>query len=255
MATVPQRLVGKTALITGAASGIGRATAVRFAAEGAQVFCADIQAEAGEAAAAEIRAAGGDATFQVCDVSDEASIVACVAAAVERYGKLDNLNNIAGLGHFEESSRETLAGWNRIIGINLTGTFLFCREAIPHLLATRGSITNCASTAATKGQPWSAAYSASKGGVISLTQTLAVDYGRQGMRVNAIAPGGVDTPIAGQFTPPEGVDVSLMVRIMPLDPERFGHPDELAAGFAYLASDDASYVNGIVLRIDGGMQA
>jgi NAD(P)-dependent dehydrogenase (short-subunit alcohol dehydrogenase family) len=104
-----------------------------------------------------------------------------------------------------------------------------------------------------KGQPWRAAYSASKGGVIALTQPLAINWGKQGVRVNCVAPGGVETPIAGQFTPPDGADFELMNRIMPFT--RFGQPSELAAAFAYLASDDASYVTGVVLRVDGGMQA
>jgi NAD(P)-dependent dehydrogenase (short-subunit alcohol dehydrogenase family) len=127
------------------------------------------------------------------------------------------------------------------------------KTALPHLLATRGAIVNTASTAGTHAQPWSSAYSASKGGVIALTQTMAVSNGMQGVRVNCVAPGGVETPIAEQFSPPEGVDLAIMGRIMPF--ERMGSPDELAAAFAFLASSEASYINGITIRVDGAMKA
>jgi meso-butanediol dehydrogenase/(S,S)-butanediol dehydrogenase/diacetyl reductase len=248
-----RRFEGKVAAITGAASGIGRATAVRLAAEGAHVACLDVAADGAEATVAAITAKGGQAFALTCDVSDRDAIAAAIAATVSTAGRLDVLCNIAGLGHFVDDREETLEGWNRVIGINLTGTFLVSQAALPHLVETRGNIVNTASTAALKGQPWSAAYSASKGGVVSLTQTMAIDWGKQGVRVNCVAPGGVETPITSQFNPPEGADLALLQRIMPFD--RSGQPDELAAAFAYLASDDASYVNGIVLRVDGGMQA
>ena len=127
------------------------------------------------------------------------------------------------------------------------------KVALPHLIASKGAIVNTASTAGTHAQPWSSAYSASKGGVISLTQTMAISNGLQGVRTNCVAPGGVETPITEQFTPPEGVDLAVMARIMPF--ERFGHPDELAAAYAFLASSDASYINGITIRVDGAMKA
>jgi NAD(P)-dependent dehydrogenase (short-subunit alcohol dehydrogenase family) len=242
----------KAAAVTGAASGIGRATAVRLAEEGASVACLDLQLEAAEETAKAIIAAGGQAFAQSCNVADPADGAAAIAAVVERYGRLDVLCNIAGIGHFADDRTETLEWWNRIITVNLTGTFLMSQAALPHLIESKGTIVNTASTAGMKGQPWSSAYSASKGGVIALTQTMAVNWGRQGVRVNCVAPGGVTTPITDQFaTVPEGADLDLMTRIMPFS--RFGEPDELAAAFAFLASDEASYVNGFVMRVDGGM--
>jgi meso-butanediol dehydrogenase/(S,S)-butanediol dehydrogenase/diacetyl reductase len=247
------RFNGKVALVTGAASGIGRATAIRLASEGASVACVDRAVTGAEETAAQIVVSGAQAIAIECDVLDLTQIDAAVATTVARFGRLDVLCNIAGIGHFAKDEDETPEGWQRIIGVNLSGTYFMSRAALPHLLATKGAIVNCASTAGTNAQPWSSAYSASKGGVISLTQTMAITHGLQGVRVNAIAPGGVNTPITDQFPPPDGVDLTLMGRIMPFT--RTGEPDELAAAFAFLASDDASYVTGVVLRVDGGMKA
>jgi NAD(P)-dependent dehydrogenase (short-subunit alcohol dehydrogenase family) len=247
------RFDGKVALVTGAASGIGRATAVRLASEGAAVACVDRAVDGAEATAAGIRDKGGNALAVGCDVLELAQIDAAVARTVEQFGRLDALCNIAGIGHFAKDEEETIEGWNRILGVNLTGTYFMSRAALPHLLESKGAIVNCASTAGTHAQPWSSAYSASKGGVIALTQTMAITHGREGIRVNCIAPGGVTTAITEQFPMPEGVDLAIMARIMPF--VRMGEPEELAAAFAFLASDDASYVNGIILRVDGGMKA
>ncbi|HEX7095484.1 MAG TPA: SDR family oxidoreductase [Acidimicrobiales bacterium] len=247
------RFEGKVALITGAASGIGRATAIRLGSEGAAVACVDRAAEGAEATAATIREAGSKAIAITCDVLDLDQIRSAVARTVEELGRLDVLCNIAGVGHFAKDEEETPEGWNRIIGVNLSGTYFMSQAALPHLIATKGNIVNCTSTAGLFAQPWSSAYSASKGGVIALTQTMAITHGQAGVRVNAVAPGGVNTPIAEQFPMPEGVDPNLMTRIMPF--VRMGEPDELAAAFAFLASDEASYITGIILRVDGGMKA
>ena len=193
------------------------------------------------------------ATATTCNVRDLASIESAVAQVIDAHGRIDVLCNIAGLGHFTHDLDETPEGWERVLGVNLTGTFFMSQAALPHILESKGAIVNTASTAATKAQPWSAAYSASKGGVISLTQTMALNHAKSGVRINCIAPGGVETPITEQFIPPEGFDETLFARILPL--MELGQPDQLAAAFAFLGSSDASYCNGIVLRVDGGMQA
>jgi len=249
-----KRFEDKVVLITGAASGIGKATALRIGEEGGKVVCADIVAEAAEECAVEIRKPGGEAFALLCDVRDPADVEKTVEATVERYGRLDCLCNIAGILRFDNTHELTLEAWNEIIGVNLTGTFLVCRAALPHLLANKkGAIVNMSSTAGLAGQPWSAPYAASKGGVLAFTYTLAVEYGRQGVRVNAVCPGSVETPIQAQFRFPEGVDQSLLERIMPFDQMR--GPETVASAIAFLASDEAAHINGEYLRIDGGTLA
>jgi meso-butanediol dehydrogenase / (S,S)-butanediol dehydrogenase / diacetyl reductase len=166
---------------------------------------------------------------------------------------IDLICNVAGILQFEDFRSTTLADFERIIGVNLTGTFLVCREAMPHLLERGGNIVNITSTAALAGHPWTSSYSASKGGVLALTLTLAVEFGKLGVRANAIAPGSIETPIQGAFKIPEGGDPKLIHRIMPLD--RMRGPEHIAAAVAYLGSDDAAHVNGEVLRVDGGTLA
>jgi NAD(P)-dependent dehydrogenase (short-subunit alcohol dehydrogenase family) len=175
--------------------------------------------------------------------------VAAVAAALE-HGRLDTVVNAAGILRFEHSHEVAREGWQRILDVNLTGTFFVCQAAIPALLGTKGAIVNVASTAALAAHPWAAAYSASKGGVLALTRTLAIEYAKQGLRVNAVCPGSIDTPITGAFALPEGADPKLLHRIM--SPVGMGPPEVVAAAIAYLGSDDARHVNGADLRIDGG---
>jgi NAD(P)-dependent dehydrogenase (short-subunit alcohol dehydrogenase family) len=173
-----------------------------------------------------------------------------VAACVARYGKLDVLCNVAGILRFDHFHELATADWQRILAVNLTGTFLMCRAAIPHLLPTRGNIVNVASTAAVAGQPWAAAYAASKGGVLALTHTLAVDYVKQGLRVNAVLPCDIVTPIMNVFTLPEGANPKLLRRVM--SPMGTGKPEHVAGVIAMLASDDGAFVTGEQIRVDGG---
>jgi meso-butanediol dehydrogenase/(S,S)-butanediol dehydrogenase/diacetyl reductase len=160
------------------------------------------------------------------------------------------LCNVAGILRFDHTHELTLENWNKVLAVNLTGTFLMCRAAIPHLLATRGNIVNVASMAAIKGQPWTAAYSASKGGVLSLTLNIAVDYMKQGLRCNAVCPGGVATPMVTTFALPEGADPKLLRRVTP--PMGMQPPDTIASVIAMLASSDAAHITGEYVRVDGG---
>jgi 2-hydroxycyclohexanecarboxyl-CoA dehydrogenase len=245
------RLDSRSIIVTGAASGIGRATAIRLAAEGATVACLDLDGAAAEKTAAEIGEAGGRARAWTVDVSDEAAVGATVAAVVAEHGGADALCNIAGIGRFAHSAELSKSEWDKTIAVNLTGTFLMCRAVLPTMLERGGAIVNTGSTAGMFGQPYSAAYGASKGGVILLTKSLAYEYIKRGVRVNAVAPGGIETPIIGSFDYPEGSDPKLFFKIM--SPMGFGQPEEVAGLFAYLVSAEARYITGAVFAIDGGM--
>jgi len=249
------RYDGRVALVTGAGSGIGRATARRLAAEGAAVACLDVAGDAVEFVAGEIngevRARGGRAIALRCDVTDEEMVASVVSRAADELGTITNLCNIAGIGGFSHTTEQTLAGWDKIISVNLTGTFLMCRAVLPAMLEHGGAIVNTVSTAGIIGQPYSAAYCASKGGVKMLTKALAVEYMARGVRVNGVAPGGVDTPIIHNFGPPEDADYRLIERLM--TPIGFAYPHEIAGAFAYLGSGEAAYVTGAILSIDGAI--
>jgi NAD(P)-dependent dehydrogenase (short-subunit alcohol dehydrogenase family) len=250
----PGRYAGRVAVVTGAASGIGRATARRLAAEGGAVGCLDLAAEAVETVAAEINrdaTAGGRAIALRCDVTDEDEVAAAVSQVGAELGDVTNLCNIAGIGGFAHTPEQSLSGWDRIIAVNLTGTFLMCRAVLPGMIEHGGAIVNTVSTAGIIGQPYSAAYCASKGGVKMLTKALAVEYMARGVRVNGVAPGGVDTPIIHDFGPPEDADWKLIERLM--TPIGFAYPHEIAGAFAYLGSNEAAYVTGAILSIDGAI--
>ena len=248
-----RRFENRVVFLTGAASGIGKASALRMAEEGATLFCVDVQSEAVEQTAKAARELGGEASAATCDVSDPAEVRGAIDAAVERYGRLDSVCNVAGILHFDHTHELSLEQWQRILDVNLTGTFLVCQSALPHLLASGGNVVNMASTAALSGHPWTAAYSASKGGVLAFTYTLAVEYGKQGVRANAVCPGSIETPIMEKFVLPEGANQKLVRRIMPLD--RFRGPDKAASVVAFLASEDAAHINGAFIRCDGGTLA
>ena len=226
------------------------ATALRLAEEGATVFACDVQEDGLATLADEVRALGTEIATRRCDQAEEAQVEETVAECVARFGRIDVLCNVAGILRFDHTHELPLAEWSRVIGINLTGTFLVCREALPHLLATRGNIVNVASTAGMTGHPWAAAYAASKGGVIAFTRSIAVEYAGQGVRANAICPGSIETPITKAFHVPAGANPKLVRRIMPLT--GFAGPEKVANLAAFLASDEGSHITGEEIRIDGG---
>lgn len=248
-----QRFKDKVVLVTGAASGIGRAAAVRMAAEGAALFCTDLQREPLEELVAELRAGGSEAEAHIFDISDEEQVKRCVRACVERFGRIDVLCNMAGILKFATTHECSLADFNRIMTVNVTGTFLICREALPELMKTRGNIINASSTSALQGLPWGAAYGASKAAILAMTRSIAVDYARHGVRANCIAPGDILTPLARNVTFPEGADLSMLGRIQSLTGAK--GPEVVAGLIAMLGSDDAIHITGECVRVDGGTLA
>ena len=249
-----RRFEGKVVWVTGAASGIGRATVERLAAEGAKLFCADVQAEALQETVKRAVELGAEAEARVCDVSSEPDVEATVAACVARFGRLDSLCHVAGILRFAHTHEMPFADWRKIQSVNLDGTFLVCRAALPHLLASQGNIVTTSSVAALAGLAYGAAYGASKGGVLAFTRALAVEYGKQGVRVNTVCPGSIKTPMtAGGAGLPKDADLKLLMRQMPLDQAR--GPETVASLIAFLASDDAAHVNGTEIRVEGGTLA
>ncbi len=245
------RFEGKRVFITGAASGIGQATAVRMASEGASLYLTDVNEEGLATTAAQCVAHGADVETRTLDVTDEADVNAAIEECVSRFGGLDSLCNIAGvllLEHFEKTTTEQ---WKWLLDVNVLGTALPCRAAMPHLIESKGNIVNCSSTSALAGAGYSAAYGASKGAVSALTRGLAVEFGGKGVRVNAIVPGETATPMIAAPSLPEDPNFALMGRMAPLDGQT-GTPDQIAGAIAMLASDDGSYINGAEVRADGG---
>lgn len=249
-----RRFEGRRALITGGASGIGRATARRLADEGAAVFLVDLNEEGCQETVEAIQASGATAARARCDVRDPASCNAAVETAASFLGGLDVLCNIAGVLHHSLTRDCADADWDRVIGVNLTGTFQMTRAALPHLLERHCAIVNLASAAGIQAVPYAAAYCASKGGVVMLTKSIAVEHAKTGPRVNCICPGHVETPLVATFALPEGADGALFSHITPRMPT-CAQPEDVAALVAYLASDEARFVTGAAFTIDGGQVA
>jgi len=240
------RFTNKTALVTGAASGIGRATAQRLSAEGATLVLADVNLEGLRKVAAELPGP--------CIAFDAADPASCRALVAET-GALDILCNIAGVLDWAPLAEFDEPRWDRVIAINLSAVFHLCRAAMPQLLARKGNIVNMASAGGMVGVPYSTAYSASKAGVIALTKSLAVEFAASGVRINAVCPTGVNTPMLGGGFP-AGIDLALLMRnASKMDGGALIEPSDVASAVAFLASDDASKVTGIAFPVDGGQTA
>ena len=247
-----QRLAGKTAVITGGGSGIGLATAKRLHAEGAKIVIGDVGVEAGEAAAASV-----DGTFVKVDVTSKEEVDALFDTAASTYGSVDIAFNNAGISPPDDDSIETteLDAWDRVQLVNLTSVYLCSRAALRHMVpAGRGSIINTASFVAVLGSATSQiSYTASKGGVLAMSRELGVQFARQGIRVNALCPGPVNTPLLKELFAKDPERAQRRLIHVPVG--RFAEPEELAAAVAFLASDDASFITGSTFLVDGGISA
>lgn len=255
-----ERLAGKVAVITGAARGIGAATARLFAQEGASVVLADVLEEQGKEVVAEIKKAGGKAEFVHCDVTNSGDVKNAISTAVRLYGKLDVLFNNAGImGVTADVANYPEEVFDRVISVNLKGYFLGLKHAIPQMIKSgRGSIINTASILGMVGLPWAAGYAAAKGGIIALTRVAALECATQGIRVNAIAPGGVDTPMIEEQLAPLPAEWreaagQALVAMQPVG--RFAKPEEIAHLVLFLASDESSIITGAIYPVDGGWTA
>lgn len=246
------RFEGKSAIVTGAASGIGLAVARRLAAEGALLVIGDRNIDGVNDAARDI---GPSATAMALDIADENSCQAIVARAVELHGGLDVLCNIAGVLDFGRLADIDATRWDRVISINLGGVYHMSRAAMPHLVARRGAIVNMASAAGLVGVPFNAAYTASKHGVVGLTKSLALEFSKEGVRINAVCPTGVKTPMVTQPAPAD-IDWPMVMRSAPwLDNGEMCDPEDIADAVAFLASHEAKRITGTALAVDGGQTA
>lgn len=248
------RLEGKKAIVTGGAGGIGRATSLAFAAEGASVAVVDLNGEAAQTVADEIRAAGGTAIAIAADVSSEADIESVVAGVQQEFGGIDVVFNNAGIIRRTTAVETTVEEWDRVFGVNVRAIFLMCKHVVPIMAAAGGgSIVNTGSGWGLKGGGQAISYCASKGAVVNMTRALAIDHGPQGIRVNSVNPGDVDTGMLRDEARQLGQDqAGFLAEAAERPLNRMGQPREIAAAVVWLASDESSYVTGSALVVDGG---
>ena len=249
------RFHGRVLFITGAGSGLGRATARLFAAEGAKVFGVDVNG-AGVAETVEtIRRAGGMADSAVCDVGSMAAVRAAVGLAVAAFGGIDILVNAAGIGRAARLEEIEEDEWQRVLTVNLTGAFNTVKAALPHLLVRPGTVVNVASSAGMRGQAYAAHYAASKAGLVNFTRSIALEFASRGLRINCLAPAGIRSPLIRHFIPREDFEKSLVAYYSPPVAHQLAEPEDMAKAIAYLASDDAKMIIGAVLVADWGTLA
>ena len=241
-----KRFKNKVVLVTGAGSGIGRSTAIRMDAEGANLIIVDINEK--DLIKTQSMLKNKESHFKVLDISASEDVKKFFADI----NKLDALINIAGILRFDNSHEVQIDDWNKILNVNLTGTFFMCSYALPLLIKSKGAIVNVSSTAALGSHAWTAAYSASKGGISAFSKTLAVEYGMEGLNVNCVCPASIETPMSKNPSMPKDIDTRLLKKIMPIDGVNRS-PDDVASTIAFLASEDAIHINGIDLRVDGGL--
>jgi NAD(P)-dependent dehydrogenase (short-subunit alcohol dehydrogenase family) len=249
------RVKGKVALITGGGSGIGRATALLFASEGAKVVVADYNAEGGERTVRAIKEAGGEAIFHPADVANFKEVEAMVNRTVEHYGRLDCAFNNAGIeGEFAATPECSIENWQRVIGINLSGVFYCMKYEIPQMLKTGGgTIVNTSSICGLAGIANTSAYTAAKHGVAGLTKTAALEYSSRGIRVNAVCPGFIRTPMVARVMDRGSFDEKAVIQTHPIN--RFGKAEEIAEAVLWLSTDASSFVSGVPMPIDGAYMA
>lgn len=246
-----QRFLDRRIVVTGAASGIGRAIALRIAQEGGHVVCLDMNRDGLALVERHLRASNCIASHGEVNLGDRASISRAMAN-VAAEGPIHGLINAAGMARMAHSVDETPEQWDALIDVNLTGTFALTQAALPSLMASHGSVTTIASLAGIGGRPYLAGYSAAKGGLIALTRALAVEYAAKGVRFNVISPGAVETALRDTFIRPDGVDENLLARSRSLMPMDSAQPEDIAHAAAFLASDEARFITGANLVIDGG---